>query len=330
MIDRSDEINLAASPPEINARLAEFALTGRADCSLRFTQSEEMFLLLDRGYEVPSIAIHHDLAQPHPSRRLVEAIDRVLEQLAVPLGPVLGGLQFGFDPAHPAWFYLYRIMRHEARSYLYLVTVDLSYRPLLHEVIEKGTNDAAPRYRTDRVYLAVDVMPLADNGAPWPAAQVSDAREPDARQQATTVRIERSISDTWIGESGRGYVTQGIWIDRDLNKFLTKLFTAPGQRIYPYFPFHAKYNAICHTPLNLNASARDAALPHLHEARAVLMPHIDAILQSLKEHPFSEEMPLFMELRRGIDTRWSQLWQSVRLRAYLNEHEMKEYIVEQQ
>ena len=314
----AEEIYLAESPPEIETVLSRLPQAGELACNLRFTQAEELFLLLDEYYAVPPIDIHHDLAQPRPSERFVTAVTRVLYQLSAPLGPVLSGLRFGFDPFHPAWAFFFQTMQHEDRVYLYLVTIDLAFRPLLHEVIEKGSNDTAPGYRTNRVYLSVDVVPLADGGAP------------DATQPGTTLRVERSISETWIGESGRGYVTQGIWIDRDLNRFLTKLFTAPGQRIYPYFPFHARYNAICHTPLDLLSSAREGALQHLHDARAVLMPHIDAILQTLKEQPFSEELPLFVQLRSGVDARWNQLWRNLRLRAYLNEQEMKEYIVEQQ
>ncbi len=76
--------------------------------------------------------------------------------------------------------------------------------------------------------------------------------------------VEQMISDTWIGETGRGYFIQGIWMDADLNKFFTKLVIPQGKRIYPYYPFTSKYRTICHNPIGISSAQRREAIPRLH------------------------------------------------------------------
>ncbi|TVQ37194.1 MAG: hypothetical protein EA384_13110 [Spirochaetaceae bacterium] len=297
---------LTSAAPRIRARLADLP-PGDCGCSRRFTQSEELFLELDEYYEVPPIAIHHDVNRREPSAGFLSAVEAVLDQVVPVTGGLLAGLSLGFNPLHASSALFYRVLERRGQRFIYLVTVDLSYRPLLHQVVTAGSNDVAPAYRTNRIFLAPDLVPLQDD-----------------------LRVQQSISQTWIGETGRGYITQGIWIDRDLNKFLTRLFVAPGQLIYPYFPFHTKFKAICFSPIELGAGFRPRAVELIDSARAVLLPRIDDILETLREAPFSEELELFREMRAAVDPGWHEVFADLRLRAYLNEHDMKEYIVERQ
>ncbi len=300
------QIILNAAAPQIGERLSGLR-SAEGAYSRHFTQSEEFFLELAKHYEVAPIAIHHDVNRSQPAAGFLDAVSLVLDQIIPEIAEVLCDLQFGFNPLHPASALFYRVLQHNQQRFLYLVTLDLSYRPLLHQVIEQGSNDVAPRYRTNRVFCAVDLIPLREG-----------------------LLVEQSISQTWIGETGRGYITQGIWIDQDLNKFLTKLFLAPGQRIYPYYPFHTKFKAICFSPLDVSAALRERSVELLCAARAFLLPRIDDILETLKARPFSEELPLFLQLRRQLDAGWHSVWSGIRLRPYLNEQDMKEYIVERQ
>ena len=300
------QIILNAAAPQIGERLSGLR-SAESAYRRRFTQSEEFFLELEKHYEVPPIIIHHDVNRSEPAAGFLDAVNQVLDQIAPELAEVLCDLQFGFNPLHATSALFYRILQQNQQRFLYLVTLDLSYRPLLHQVIERGSNDVAPRYRTNRAFVAVDLIPLREG-----------------------LRVEQSIPQTWIGETGRGYVTQGIWIDQDVNKFLTRLFLASGQRVYPYYPFHTKFKAICFSPIDVGALFRARAVELLCAARAFLLPRIDDILQTLKTSPFSEELPLFGQLRAQLDASWHSVWSGIRLRPYLNEQEMKEYIVEQQ
>jgi hypothetical protein len=66
----------------------------------------------------------------------------------------------------------------------------------------------------------------------------------------------------------------------------------------------------------------------LATARNFLKPHIEEIQEALKEQQFSEELPTFQRLKADVDESWYEPWVNLRVRAYLNEADMKEFIVE--
>jgi hypothetical protein len=68
--------------------------------------------------------------------------------------------------------------------------------------------------------------------------------------------------------------------------------------------------------------------PLLHVARDFLKPHIEEIQDALKERAFSEDLETFQRLRAQIDESRQEAWSSLRVRAYLNESDMKEFVVE--
>jgi hypothetical protein len=85
---------------------------------------------------------------------------------------------------------------------------------------------------------------------------------------------------------------------------------------------------VCLSVLDLLPGRRRQEVPLLDAARSFLKPHIDEIQESLKEQAFSEELPTFQRLKAEIDESWYEPWASLRVRAYLNDINMKEFVIE--
>jgi hypothetical protein len=141
-------------------------------------------------------------------------------------------------------------------------------------------------------------------------------------------RIKQTISQTWIGEYGRGYVQQGIWMDADLTRFFSRLFLPPQRRTYPYFPFQCKYKTVCHSLIGLTAEKRSAAVPQLHRILSFLVPEMEMIQNEMRHAVFSEQLPVYQELRRRVPDSWFEALKGVRVDAYLNAADQKEFTVE--
>lgn len=279
-----------------------------------FTQNEEFMLRLPAPYTVPSCPIHHDYRRTRPGDNYLGFLRTVTEQLGALLPSVFRGLNHIFDPAEifrPTFFRLYT---YNSRLYLYLVRLDLTYRPAVHEVVTRGDNDRSAAYRSNTVILEADMIPLEETET--------------SRGRLKSVTIEQSVSQTWIGETGRGYFVQGIWLDRDLTKFFSKLFVPPGVRAYPYFPVTCKYRAICHSVVTLEDTARRKILPLFDLARSYLLPHLRDIEGALRSNGFTEQMPLFRQLRQSVPAEWMSVWMAFSVRSYLDENEQKEYLLE--
>jgi len=223
-------------------------------------------------------------------------------------------LSYFFDPTEIQKPCFYRIYKIGEKYFLFLLRINLQYRPLEHELIERGSNDYTAVYRTNRLYLESDCIPLE-----------SVLTE---MGKIVSFKIHQTISNTWIGETGKGYLVRGIWIDTELTKFFTKLFIAEGQRIYPYYPFTCKYKTICMTILGPTPERRRQILPYLQGALQFLEPHLERIQQSLKTVPFSEGLPLFKELREKVNSNYKKLWTNLAVTAYLNRQEQKEFRIE--
>ncbi|MCK7508861.1 MAG: hypothetical protein MZV70_35770 [Desulfobacterales bacterium] len=104
-------------------------------------------------------------------------------------------------------------------------------RPLDTELVEAGTNETTPSYRTRRLYLESELIP----------------REGIEREEgrARAFRVRQLVSNTWIGETGKGYQVRGIWMDADLSKFFSKLFLPEGKRVFPSCPSSASTKTVC-------------------------------------------------------------------------------------
>lgn len=279
-----------------------------------FTGNEEFMLRLPQTYTVTSCPIHHDVRKTVPGHEYSEFVRQTVKQLADYLPDVFEGLTHLFDPAEifrPAFFKLYKL---ESRSYLYLLRLDLHYRPSLHEVIARGGNDRTASYRTNVIVMEAMFIPL-------------DGVE-TVRGKIRGFRVEQAVSQTWIGETGRGYHIQGIWVDRELTRFFSKLFIPRGIRAYPYYPFTCRYRAICHSAVTLDEGARRRSIPLLDRVRSFLLPHLREIEASLRTSEFSENLPDFVRLRELVPARWSNMWSDFAIRMYLNDDDQKEYELE--
>jgi len=309
----SNEIRVTYSDKEIGALLGSIGADQRP-FSRHFSQSEEFFLLLDGEYTVPHMPIHHDVRLQEPGAEYLAALKQVVEQVARLAPQVLKDLSYFFDPAEILRPCFYRVYHIEDSWYLYLLRVDLMMRAAESSVIERGTNDTTPLYKSRRLFLETTVLPLSEV-----------VREDDA---AKAFHIRQTISQTWIGEQGRGYFVQGIWMDADLTKFFSKLFLPAGKKTYPYYPYVCKYKTVCQCLIALSPDGRAAAVPGLHRSLKFLLPAMDRIQAEMKNASFSEDMPFFRELKEKIPPAWYELWKDIRVEAYLNDSEMREFRIE--
>ncbi len=287
---------------------------GTALYTRHFTQNEEFFLRFPREYTVSSCPIDHDVRASRPGAEHLERIRNVVEQISGFAPEIFAGLTHLYDPMdvfRPLFFRLYKM---EGQTYLYALRVDLHYRPALHHVTERGTNDRTPSYRTNAVIVESDLIPLE--------------RAVNENGKLRSLHLERPVGETWVGESGRGYFVQGIWIDRDITRFFSKLFIPPGVRTYPYYPFTCKYRAITHAVATLTESARRRSLPFLHEVRAFLLPRVQEIEKVLQKDDFNEQLPSFNRMKSEIAPNWNDIWKSFSLRMYLNDEDQREYELE--
>jgi len=309
----SNEIRVKYSDAAINSVLGSIGDETRP-VSRHFSQSEDFFLVLDGEYSVPHIPIHHDVRVSVPGASYLSTIKGITEQVAGLAPQVLKDLSYFFDPAEilrPCFFQIYRV---EESHYLYLLRLDLMMRAAEAAVREKGTNDVTPWYTSRKLFLEDTIVPLQevvkDNG------------------RVTAFRIHETISQTWIGEQGRGYFVQGIWMDTDLTKFFSKLFLPPATRTYPYYPYLCKYKTVCHSLVALSPEGRRRRVPHLHRAMQFLLPHMEEIQEQMKNTSFSEELPVFRKLKANVPPAWYEAWSSFRVEAYLNQADMREFKIE--
>ena len=315
-------IKVTYSDPEINAMIGRLSgessggepETAPVPYTRHFTQNEEFFIRFPAEHVVDSCPIHHDVRSGAPGPENGEMVRKVVRQLLRLAPAVFEGLTHVFDPAdvfRPAFFRLYKM---SGRTYLYLLHLDLHYRPSLHTVISRGSNDFTPTYTTNALLIESDFVPLEH-----------------VETESGKIRgfhIERAVSETWIGESGRGYFVQGIWLDRDITRFFSRLFVPAGVRAYPYYPFTCKYRAICHSVVTLGEPARRTSLPLLHAAREFLLPRVKEIERALQKAEFNDRLPSFLDMRSQVPEKWRDLWSAFSLRMYLNEDDQREYELE--
>ncbi len=309
----SNEIRVTYSDKEIGGLLNGISDDQRP-FSRHFNHSEDFFLLLDGEYMVPHMPIHHDVRQHQPGAEYLTALKEVVEQVARLAPQVLKDLSYFFDPAEILRPCFYRVYRAEESWYLYLLRVDLMMRAAESSVIERGTNDTTPHYKSRRLFLETTVLPL------------SEVVREDGTAKAFHIR--QTISQTWIGEQGRGYFVQGIWMDADLTKFFSKLLLPAGKKIYPFYPYVCKYKTVCQSLIALSPEGRASVIPCLHRSLKFLAPAMDRIQAEMKNASFSEGMPYFQELKTTIPPAWYEPWEDIRVEAYLNDSEMREFRIE--
>ena len=305
-------IRVHARDATIDAILREDRGTG-VSYTRHFNQSEDFFLKLAEPLEVPSFSIHHDIRRSEPSPQYAATLRELVKRIKQLVPGILQDLRYLFDPAEILRPAFYRLFRLNDRLYLFHLRIDLVFRPQRHQVVTRGTNDTTPVYQTDQLVIDTNVIPLREIEGP--------------EHDPSIFVVEELISETWIGETGRGYFVQGIWIDSDLTKFFSKLMLPRGKRLYPYYPFNSKFRTVCLAPIDLEADARRQVIPFLHRARDFLQPHLEQIQQVLREEEFSENLPLFQELKERIPAEMEKYWAPLTMKVYLNEDDMKEFQV---
>ncbi|MFP4179274.1 MAG: hypothetical protein ACLFSA_04400 [Spirochaetaceae bacterium] len=309
------EIPVTFTDGKINTLLKQDTASGDSpDYSRHFTQNEEFFLSLSSDFRVPQFPIHHDIEKSRPDAQYLDSLHYFLEQV-VPLAPPLfKGLTYFFNPTdtmRPGFYQIYKI---KDRLFLYLLQLDISFRTHYGKIVEKGGNDKTHTYTTQQLFIDNDLIPL------------ETYKESDGRIRSFV--IEQLLTQTWVGEQGKGYFIQGIWIDRELTKFFSKLFLPKGKRTYPYYPFPCKHRTLCHSVLNFDSEGRKRHLSYLYRARDFLLPYFEDIQDTLKDKEFSEELPLFKKIKKEVPERWNTVWESLTVKAYLNDQDMKEFAVD--
>ncbi|MCX7040381.1 MAG: hypothetical protein NT005_14755 [Spirochaetes bacterium] len=310
----SNTIGVGYSDGGINAILEALSRDSRPS-TRHFSQGEDFFLKLEEEFTVPHFPIHHDVRRAEPSAEYLRALSRVLEQVAALAPQTLRDLAYFFDPAEilrPCFFKLYRI---DDSAYLYLLRVDLAMKASDCTVVRRGTNDTTAEYRSRKLFLENTVVPLSEV-----------LRDEQGRVKA--LRVRQTISQTWIGEFGRGYFQQGIWMDLDLTRFFSRLFLPAAKRTYPFYPFLCKYKTVCQSVIDLSPEGRTTTLPSLHRAIGFLLPAMEAIQSEMRHGGFAEDMKIFRDLKARVPEAWYEPWKSIRVESYLNESEMKEFRVD--
>lgn len=310
-----NEIPVTSSDSFINELLKKSETIDRSpEVTRHFNQNEEYFLTLSSEFTVPGFPIHHDIEKKEPEKEYIESLRTLTEQI-IPLAPRLfRGLTYYFNPTDilkPAFFQIYRL---KDQLFLYLLQIDVTLRTQYGTIIGKGGNDKTHTFKTRSLFLENDLIPLKsyteENG------------------KFRSFLIEQLVTKTWIGERGQGYFQHGIWIDQELTKFFSKLFLPKGKRTYPFYPFPCKYRTLCHSVLNFDPEGRKRHLSNLFRARSFLLPYFDEIQNTLREENFREDLPLFIKLKEKVPEKWNDVWNPLSVKTYLNEKDMKEFIVD--
>ena len=282
--------------------------------SYHFNQNEESFIKLETEFTVPHFPIHHDTELDTPKQSYMDALENLMKQIIPNTDSIFSSLSYFFNPTeifHPCF---YQIYKYKEQLYLYLVRLDLIYKPSDGTIVEPGSNDITNAYKTANLYLESDMIPLSEYTS--------------KNGKVSGFVIEQNISDTWIGETGRGYLHEGIWIDQELTKYLSRLFIPENKKSYPYYPFTCKYRTFCHTVTDLSPNGRKKHLLYLHTARAFILPLLDKIQEALKQESFSSDLPAFKEMKERVPKYWEKVWQPLNVKRYLNNSDMKEYLIE--
>jgi hypothetical protein len=310
-----NEIPVASPDAEINGLLGSISESAEnVPCAVRYNHNEELFLELGSAVEIPRFPIHHDIREEKPSEEYVASIRDLVGNLAKLLPGVFRGLAYSFDPTDPLKPRFHKLYKVEDSIYLFLLRLDLVFRHFQGEVLETGTNDVTPVYRTKRLYMDSELIPL-------------EGIQMD-RGQARSFKVRQLVSETWIGETGRGYLQHGIWMDNDLTRFFTKLVLSEKASLYPYFPLFCKYKTICAQAVPPTPEQRKKLLPLLHRSIAFLAPEMGRIQASLRTRKYSESLPEYLDIRARIPASWRDVLSGFAIRPYLNERESKEYALE--
>ena len=143
-----------------------------------------------------------------------------------------------------------------------------------------------------------------------------------------SLQVEQIVSTTFVGERGWGRHREGIWIDRDLAQFFSRLFVSPRKRIHPWYPFSCKYKSISQTVIDMDRARRRSNLTLLQHARAFVRPHMTRIEKALRESGFSKDLNEFKALKAEVPSWWKDQFREVQIQRFINEQGDVEFRIE--
>lgn len=202
---------------------------------------ETISYFLREPLRIPSLPIHHHFQKAEPSSSYLTAIEGWLHRLRRLLPESFLGMQWGFEPSNalsPALF-------EEVGPFLMVIRFDLSFRRAFHRLVKRGDNDRTAEYETDRVFFTFDFLPLLPK-----------------QREAGCYDVRPLFDTTWVGEKGRGYYLQGIWMDDSLTEFFSRLVHPDLEISFPYYPLRCRFRSLSANTPNLDQGTR-SRLVHL-------------------------------------------------------------------
>ncbi len=287
-----------------------------------FNHNEEFFIKIDSDFTVPQFGIHHDVMLDNPETEYLENITDIIKQLSFKLPKLFEGTMYFFNPSQilkPCFFEIYEF---ESTYYLFLLQIDLTFRPQKHRIIERGTNDITSSYYSNFLFIDSIFIPIKE------IVQKNN--------KLHSFIIKSHLSDTWIGEKGDFYHKTGFWMDHTLTKFFSKLFFRENKKYYPYYPLICRYNTVCEFVFNFSREGRIKSLPPLHNAYKYLLPVLPEIQDDIKKRiednreQFKriEDLAIYRNIKNNIPEELKTFADNINISMYLNDKGMREYKID--
>ena len=278
-----------------------------------YSENEEMFLRFERPFMVPSLPVHHNIYKPKPVQVYTDAILTIAKGILQSLPGLLSGLKYYFDPVNFHYATFYNLSMVGKSYYVYHLKINVAFDPRYNRAAGERINDFFPAFETNAFRIEADIIPIKKrgyiNGVP-------------------ALLIDENISDTWVGEQGRGYPARGIWIDREVNKFFSRLFIEDNKRIYPFYPLTCKYRTICQSLNVFSQEARMQRLEAHHLIRNFIVKYLPDIEAALSRKEFSQDIEVYKRIKEQIPKNLTNIWTATSVSMHLNAEGMREYYVE--
>lgn len=246
-------------------------------------QGDKVCYTLAEPIRILSFPIHHDYRDPNPHPVYHEAITNMFSQFKLQLPFSLPMLQWGFDPRKILQPTLYHEIEHQGNRFLFVVQFDLSFRSYWHRSLRRGDNNWTTEYETRRVMMSFDFLPLD--------LKLSDSND---------YYVHQFFDSTWIGEEGRGYYLQGIWMDDDLTEFFSLFLMPDLEAYYPFFPLRCRYQSLSANTWKLSHDGVPKLLEFLTPIMSIPKSSLKEIQQQLKKSDSKQRAQLAQTYRSKL------------------------------
>lgn len=229
---------------------------------------------------VPSLPIHHDIRKDIPSPQYLSSIEVWLDRLRELLPESFVGMRWGFEPSNALQPALFEVIG----DFLMVVRFDLTYRRGFHQLIKRGDNDRTPEYQTSRLFFTFDFLPLLSH-----------------RSSSDHFSVRPLFETTWLGEKGRGYYLQGIWMDDSLTDFFTRLVDPEFEKSFPFHPVRCRFRSLSANTTFLRKESRSTLAALLQKLLELTDNDFKDIQMSLKNAEKAILGDLIESYRRKLD-----------------------------